>query len=74
MSLMLNKQHFGDLHFQWLVKRSVETREEMGDIVRSYAISQFHKLCPLREEQNILAQQEDILKNIRVIKVSQIFN
>ncbi|KAJ9598441.1 hypothetical protein L9F63_010885, partial [Diploptera punctata] len=53
---------------QWLVKRSVETREEMGDIVRSYAISQFHKFCPLPEEQNAKAQRENILKNIRIIK------
>ncbi|XP_069701680.1 coiled-coil domain-containing protein 93 isoform X2 [Periplaneta americana] len=53
---------------QWLVKRSVETREEMGDFVRSFAVSQFHKLCPLPEEQAVLAQQESILRNIRTIK------
>ncbi|PSN52794.1 Coiled-coil domain-containing protein 93 [Blattella germanica] len=53
---------------QWLVKKSVETREEMGDFVRSYAISQFRRLCPLPEEQNILTQQENILRNIRTIK------
>lgn len=29
--------------FQWLVKRAIETREEMGDYVRAYSISQFQK-------------------------------
>lgn len=28
---------------QWLVKRAMETRQEMGDYVRAYSISQFHK-------------------------------
>ncbi|KDR12439.1 Coiled-coil domain-containing protein 93, partial [Zootermopsis nevadensis] len=50
---------------QWLVKRSMETREEMGQFVQSFAITQFHKLCPLPEEQRVLTQQENILRNIR---------
>ena len=28
---------------QWLVKQAMETREEQGDRIRSYSISQFHK-------------------------------
>lgn len=28
---------------QWLVKRAIETREEMGDYVRAYSASQFQK-------------------------------
>lgn len=28
---------------QWLVKRAIETREEMGDYIRAFSISQFHK-------------------------------
>ncbi|KAM6333063.1 coiled-coil domain-containing protein 93 isoform 2-T2 [Podargus strigoides] len=35
---------------QWLVKRAIETREEMGDYVRSYSISQFQKTHRLPEE------------------------
>lgn len=31
------------LNVQWLVKRAMETRQEMGDYVRAYSISQFHK-------------------------------
>jgi hypothetical protein len=48
----------------------VETREEMGQFVQSFAVSQFHKLCSLPEEQGVLAQQENILRNIRTIKVN----
>lgn len=29
--------------FQWLVKKAMETREEMGDYIRQYSISQFNK-------------------------------
>ncbi|XP_076328201.1 coiled-coil domain-containing protein 93-like isoform X2 [Tachypleus tridentatus] len=28
---------------QWLVKRAIENREEMGDYIRAYSISQFYK-------------------------------
>uniref|UniRef100_T1JCX3 Coiled-coil domain-containing protein 93 n=1 Tax=Strigamia maritima TaxID=126957 RepID=T1JCX3_STRMM len=28
---------------QWLVKRAIETREELGDTIRSFSISQFNK-------------------------------
>jgi hypothetical protein len=42
----------------------------MGKFVQSFAVSQFHKFCPLPEEQKALTQQENILRNIRTIKVS----
>ncbi|XP_032423082.1 coiled-coil domain-containing protein 93 isoform X4 [Xiphophorus hellerii] len=35
---------------QWLVKRAIETREEMGDYVRAYSISQFQKSHSFPEE------------------------
>jgi hypothetical protein len=57
------------LFSQWLVKRSVETREEMWHFVRSFAVGQFNKLCPLLEEQRTLVQQDNMLRNIRAIKV-----
>jgi len=57
------------LFSQWLVKRSVETREEMWQFVRSFAVGQFNKLCPLPEEQRTLVQQDSMLRNIRAIKV-----
>uniref|UniRef100_A0A8B9GK61 Coiled-coil domain-containing protein 93 n=1 Tax=Amazona collaria TaxID=241587 RepID=A0A8B9GK61_9PSIT len=35
---------------QWLVKRAIETREETGDYIRSYSISQFQKTHRLPEK------------------------
>lgn len=40
---------------QWLVKKAIETREEMGDYVRSYSISQFqktHTFPEVRQQDN----------------------
>uniref|UniRef100_A0A5F8A777 Coiled-coil domain-containing protein 93 n=1 Tax=Macaca mulatta TaxID=9544 RepID=A0A5F8A777_MACMU len=34
---------------QWLVKRAIETKEEMGDYIRSYSVSQFQKTYSLPE-------------------------
>ncbi len=28
---------------QWLVKKAIETREEMGDYIREFSVSQFNK-------------------------------
>ncbi|XP_061548070.1 coiled-coil domain-containing protein 93 isoform X1 [Phycodurus eques] len=36
---------------QWLVKRAIETREQMGDYVRAYSISQFQKAYDLPEDE-----------------------
>jgi len=41
----------------------------MWHFVRSFAVGQFNKLCPLAEEQRILLQQDNVLRNIRAIKV-----
>ncbi|KAG2459567.1 DPP10 peptidase, partial [Polypterus senegalus] len=35
---------------KWLVKRAIETREEMGDYIRAYSISQFQKSHSIPEE------------------------
>uniref|UniRef100_A0A3Q3ER99 Coiled-coil domain-containing protein 93 n=1 Tax=Kryptolebias marmoratus TaxID=37003 RepID=A0A3Q3ER99_KRYMA len=42
---------------QWLVKRAIETREEMGDYVRSYSISQFQKSHSLPEDEEFLQRK-----------------
>lgn len=39
---------------QWLVKRAIETKEEMGDYIRSYSISQFQKTYSLPEVSFLL--------------------
>ena len=38
-------------HFlpQWLVKRAIETKEEMGDYIRCYSVSQFQRTYSLPE-------------------------
>ncbi|XP_054642895.1 coiled-coil domain-containing protein 93 [Dunckerocampus dactyliophorus] len=38
---------------QWLVKRAIETREQMGDYVRAYSISQFQKAYSLPENDDV---------------------
>ncbi|XP_076298949.1 coiled-coil domain-containing protein 93 isoform X2 [Lasioglossum baleicum] len=56
---------------QWLVKRSMETREEMADFVRSFALNQFHKKHSFVEDAGTeTAAQENLIRNIRLIKKS----
>ncbi|NWZ97830.1 CCD93 protein, partial [Nesospiza acunhae] len=49
---------------QWLVKRAIETREEMGDYVRSYSISQFQKTHRLPEDDEFMQRKEKALKTV----------
>lgn len=46
--------HFCHFLPQWLVKRAIETKEEMGDYIRSYSISQFQKTYSLPEVSVLL--------------------
>ncbi|NWW96807.1 CCD93 protein, partial [Rhynochetos jubatus] len=49
---------------QWLVKRAIETREEMGDYVRSYSISQFQKTHRLPEDEEFMQRKEKAVKTV----------
>ncbi|XP_071341191.1 coiled-coil domain-containing protein 93 isoform X2 [Trachinotus anak] len=49
---------------QWLVKRAIETREEMGDYVRAYSISQFVKTHSLPEDQEFLQRRDQAVKAV----------
>ncbi|XP_051841722.1 coiled-coil domain-containing protein 93 isoform X2 [Antechinus flavipes] len=49
---------------QWLVKRAIETREEMGDYIRSYSISQFQKTYSLPEDNDFLQRKEKSIKTV----------
>ncbi|XP_061579998.1 coiled-coil domain-containing protein 93 isoform X4 [Cololabis saira] len=49
---------------QWLVKRAIETREEMGDYVRSYSISQFQKNHSLPEDEEFLQRKDKAVKAV----------
>ncbi|KAG7204854.1 hypothetical protein KM043_005254 [Ampulex compressa] len=54
---------------QWLVKRSMETREEMADFVRSFALNQFEKKHTFSDDSNTGAiVKENLIRNIRAVK------
>uniref|UniRef100_A0A0K8S244 Coiled-coil domain-containing protein 93 n=1 Tax=Crotalus horridus TaxID=35024 RepID=A0A0K8S244_CROHD len=52
---------------QWLVKRAIETREEMGDYIRSYSISQFQKIHSLPEDDEFMQRKEKAIKTVNEI-------
>ncbi|XP_069011293.1 coiled-coil domain-containing protein 93 isoform X1 [Embiotoca jacksoni] len=49
---------------QWLVKRAIETREEMGDYVRAYSISQFQKTHRLPEDEEFLQRKDKAVRAV----------
>uniref|UniRef100_A0A8C2Z2U1 Coiled-coil domain-containing protein 93 n=1 Tax=Cyclopterus lumpus TaxID=8103 RepID=A0A8C2Z2U1_CYCLU len=49
---------------QWLVKRAIETREEMGDYVRAYSISQFQKTHSLPEDEEFLQRKDEAARTV----------
>ncbi|XP_059963208.1 coiled-coil domain-containing protein 93 isoform X2 [Mesoplodon densirostris] len=49
---------------QWLVKRAIETKEEMGDYIRSYSISQFQKTYSLPEDDDFIKRKEKAVKTV----------
>nr|XP_004659788.1 coiled-coil domain-containing protein 93 isoform X1 [Jaculus jaculus]XP_045005262.1 coiled-coil domain-containing protein 93 isoform X1 [Jaculus jaculus] len=49
---------------QWLVKRAIETKEEMGDYIRSYSISQFQKTYSLPEDDEFMKRKDKAIKTI----------
>ncbi|XP_072300310.1 coiled-coil domain-containing protein 93 isoform X2 [Eucyclogobius newberryi] len=49
---------------QWLVKRAIETREEMGDYVRAYSISQFNKTHKLPEDVEFEQRKGKAVKTV----------
>ncbi|KAJ1175640.1 hypothetical protein NDU88_000927 [Pleurodeles waltl] len=49
---------------QWLVKRAIETREEMGDYIRSYSVSQFQKTHSLPEDDDFMQRKEKAIKTV----------
>ncbi|KAM6955649.1 coiled-coil domain-containing protein 93 isoform 2-T2 [Lycodopsis pacificus] len=49
---------------QWLVKRAIETREEMGDYVRVYSISQFQKTHSLPEDEELLQRKDEAVRTV----------
>ncbi|XP_023011569.2 coiled-coil domain-containing protein 93 isoform X2 [Leptinotarsa decemlineata] len=50
---------------QWLVKRSMEFREEMSSFVRSYAVNQFDKQYHTKSKKE--EKQKKMLENLRTV-------
>ncbi|KAL6259223.1 hypothetical protein P5V15_009142 [Pogonomyrmex californicus] len=54
---------------QWLVKRSMEMRQEMADFVRAFALNQFHKKHSFTEgSETRAAINENLIKNLHAVK------
>ncbi|KAF6037828.1 CCDC93 [Bugula neritina] len=53
---------------QWLVKRAIATREEMGDFNRLFAVSQFNKHNKLPEDERFQANKLTSMTNLQNIK------
>uniref|UniRef100_A0A2I3SH59 Coiled-coil domain-containing protein 93 n=1 Tax=Pan troglodytes TaxID=9598 RepID=A0A2I3SH59_PANTR len=56
---------------QWLVKRAIETKEEMGDYIRSYSVSQFQKTYSLPEDDDFIKRKEKAIKT--VVDLSEVY-
>uniref|UniRef100_A0A673HKQ1 Coiled-coil domain-containing protein 93 n=1 Tax=Sinocyclocheilus rhinocerous TaxID=307959 RepID=A0A673HKQ1_9TELE len=56
---------------QWLVKKAIETREEMGDYVRSYSISQFQKTHAFPEDEEFELRKERVIST--VVNVCEVY-
>ncbi|XP_075386387.1 coiled-coil domain-containing protein 93 isoform X2 [Tenrec ecaudatus] len=56
---------------QWLVKRAIETKEEMGDYIRSYSISQFQKTYSLPEDDDFMKRKAKAIKT--VVDISDVY-
>uniref|UniRef100_A0A8C9SIM8 Coiled-coil domain-containing protein 93 n=1 Tax=Scleropages formosus TaxID=113540 RepID=A0A8C9SIM8_SCLFO len=56
---------------QWLVKCAIETKEEMGDYVRAYSVSQFHKTHSTPEDDEFVQRKEKAVKTL--VDVSEVY-
>lgn len=62
---MCKIRDFTLLLFQWLVKRSMEYRQEMSAFVRSYAVNQFNKQFDVKDKD--LDIRKHILENLNTV-------
>ncbi|XP_032664099.1 coiled-coil domain-containing protein 93 isoform X2 [Odontomachus brunneus] len=54
---------------QWLIKRSMEMRQETASFVRSFALNQFHKKHSFSEDSEAeRTAKENMIKNLRSVK------
>ncbi|XP_025093145.1 coiled-coil domain-containing protein 93-like isoform X2 [Pomacea canaliculata] len=53
---------------QWLVKRAIETREEMGDFIRAFSVSQFSKHYSTPEDLAFEAVKSKAVTTVNSVK------
>ncbi|WAQ93510.1 CCD93-like protein [Mya arenaria] len=53
---------------QWLVKRAIETREELGDYIRKFSVSQFNKYHKTPEDVAFLAVKDKAIGTVSNVK------
>lgn len=58
--------------FKWLVKKAIETREEMGDLNRLFSVSQFNKRNKLPDDEAFEALKHISVPTVQNVKVSYI--
>ena len=54
---------------QWLVKRAIETREEFGDYIRSYSVSQYSKFHTTPDEIEFESHKDKAVETIAELMV-----
>jgi len=54
---------------QWLVKRAIETREEFGDYIRSYSVSQYSKFHTTPDELEFESRKDKAVGTMTELKV-----
>ena len=54
---------------QWLVKRAIETREEFGDYIRSYSVSQYSKFHTTPDELEFESRKDKATGTMTELKV-----
>jgi len=55
---------------QWLVKRAIEVREELGDKIREYSINQFHKSYSMPKDEEAKEKEFLSLDAVKTFKES----
>ncbi|XP_062517530.1 coiled-coil domain-containing protein 93-like [Corticium candelabrum] len=55
---------------QWLVRRAIETREEMGDTIRMFSESQFNKSHSLPQDEEFIAKLKKAALAVGVVQLA----
>ena len=58
---------------QWLVKRAIETREEFGDYIRSYSVSQYNKFHTTPDEVEFESRKDKAVLTVTELKVRLLY-